>query len=98
MTPDRRKFLIAGGATVVGLVTPDGARADANTDAAAFIKAHVEKIRPLEIASNNAWWKANITGKDEDFGKKEEAQNEIDAALADKAAFAKLKDLKTAKD
>ena len=98
MTPDRRKFLIAGGATVAGLVTPKAALADANTDAAAFIKAHVEKIRPLEIASNKAWWTANITGKDEDFKTKEDAQNKIDEALADKPTFAKLKALKEAKD
>ena len=98
MTPDRRKFLIAGGATVAGLVTPAVALADANTDAAAFIKVHVEKIRPLEIASNKAWWTANISGKDEDFKTKEDAQNKIDEALADKPTFAKLKALKAAKD
>ena len=98
MTPDRRQFLIAGGATVAGLVTPDVALADANTDAAAFIKVHVEKIRPLEIASNKAWWTANISGKDEDFKTKEDAQNKIDEALADKPTFAKLKALKAAKD
>src|SRR5205814_2136884 len=98
MTPDRRKFLIAGGATVAGLVSPEVALADANTDAAAFIKGHVDKIRPLEIASNIAWWNANISGKDEDFTKKEDAQNKIDEALGDKEAFAKLKALKTAKD
>ena len=32
---------------------------------------------------NIAWWNANISGKDEDFKQKEEAQNKIDAALAD---------------
>ena len=45
-----------------------------------------------------AWWTANITGNDDDFKKKEDAQNKIDAALADKTAFGKLKALKAAKD
>lgn len=97
MTPDRRQFLAAGGATVAGLVTPQVLLADPNKDAAAFIKAHVDKMRPLEIASGIAWWNANITGKDDDFKKKEDAQNKIDEALADKPTFEKLKALKDAK-
>ena len=97
MTPDRRQFLVAGGATVAGLATPQVVLADPNKDAAAFIKAHVDLIRPLEIASGMAWWNANISGKDEDFKKKEDAQNKIDEALAKKDAFAKLKALKEAK-
>ncbi len=45
-----------------------------------------------------AWWNANTTGKDEDFKKKEEAQNKIDAALSDTKTFAALKALKAAAD
>ena len=41
-----------------------------------------------DIAANLAWWNANTTGKDEDFKKKEEIQNELDAALADALQFA----------
>jgi peptidyl-dipeptidase A len=59
-----------------------------------FIDSYTAKIRPLEIAANRAWWDANMTGKDEDFKRKEEAQNRIDAALSDKAAFAEVKTLK----
>ena len=44
-----------------------------------------------------AWWNANISGKDEDFKKKEEAQNQIDEALADKEHFAELKAIKQLK-
>jgi peptidyl-dipeptidase A len=61
-----------------------------------FIAAHEARLRPLEIASALAWWNANISGKDEDFAKKEEAQNKIDAALADRAAFKELKSLHAA--
>ena len=72
--------------------------ADANEQAAAFIKDHVSKLRPLEVQSGVAWWNANTTGKDEDFKKKEEAQNKIDEALSDKTTFDRLKPLKSAAD
>lgn len=63
-----------------------------------FIADHEKRIRPLDIAAGLAWWNANTTGKDEDFKKKEEAQNKIDEALANREVFADLKKLKEAKD
>ncbi len=60
-----------------------------------FVEAHEKKLRPLEIAAGLAWWNANISGKDDDFKKKEDAQNKIDEALADAAAFKELKAIKT---
>ena len=59
-----------------------------------FVAAHEAKLRPLEIAGGLAWWNANISGKDEDFKKKEEAQNRIDEALADAEKFKELKEIK----
>lgn len=59
-----------------------------------FVEEHTAKLRPLEIAGSRAWWDANVTGKSEDFKKKIDAQNKIDAALSDRAAFAKVKELK----
>src|SRR5207248_8946600 len=52
------------------------------------------KLRPLEIRAGHAWWDANISGKDEDFKRKEEAQNRIDEALADAVAFKELQAIK----
>src|SRR5262245_4853478 len=77
-------------------MTPFLADADPSTTTKArdFIEKFTAKIRPLDIAANRAWWDANITGKDEDFKRKEEAQNKIDALLADQAAFAEVKLLK----
>jgi peptidyl-dipeptidase A len=98
MTPDRRSFLIAGSAAVGGLMTPETALADAAADAAKFIADHEREIRPLEIQAGMAWWTANISGRDDDFKKKENAQNEIDSALSNKTKFATLKALKAAKD
>ena len=88
MTLDRRNFLLTGGAAVAATVLPTSASAaDANDEAATFIKDHVAKLRPLEVHGNIAWWNANISGNDDDFKKKEDAQNKIDEALADKKAF-----------
>ena len=79
---------------------PTGAFASpqATERAKKFIADHELRIRPLEISSTLAWWNANISGKDEDFKKKEEAQNRIDEALANKEKFAELKAIKQLKD
>src|SRR4051794_29822203 len=99
MTLDRRQLLAAGGTAVAATVLPDNLTgADANDEAAAFIKGHVARLRPLEVQANVAWWNANVTGKDEDFKKKEDAQNAIDAALAQKEPFERVKALKAAAD
>jgi peptidyl-dipeptidase A len=66
--------------------------------AKSFIAAHEKTIRPLEIASGKAWWDANTQGRDEDYKKKEELQNKLDAALADPKRFAELKELKELRD
>src|ERR1041385_3102240 len=60
------------------------ADASMTTRAQTFIQAHVAKLQPLEKAAALAWWDANISGKDDDFKRKEETQNQIDAALADR--------------
>ena len=65
--------------------------------ASAFIQGHEAKIKPLELAAAIAWWNANVSGKDADFQAKEDAQNKLDAALADRAVFAELKAVKDAK-
>src|SRR5436305_90784 len=98
MTPDRRQFIVAGGSAVAASLTPVASAADATDRARKFVAAHEAKVKPLEIAAGIAWWDANITGRDEDFKRKEEAQNKIDAALSDRAAFAELKELKAARD
>ena len=59
-----------------------------------FVKDHEARLRPLDTAANLAWWNANTTGKDEDFDRKNKAQNRIDEALSDPKRFAEFKDLK----
>src|SRR6185437_14489446 len=91
MSFDRRSFLIAGGAAVAATLTAESARADANGDAAKFIADHERTVKPLEVQAGIAWWNANISGKDDDFKKKEDAQNAIDAALSNPEAFAEMR-------
>ena len=70
------------------------AAADTVTDKAKqFVAAHEARFKPLEIAASIAWWEANTTGADAAYKKKEDAQNKMDAALADPAVFKELKGL-----
>src|SRR5438552_10783496 len=83
-------------AVVVAASVSLNAHARSADDARArkFIAEHEASIRPLEKAVNLAWWNANVSGKDEDFKIKEQAQNKLDEALADKSRFAELKAIK----
>jgi peptidyl-dipeptidase A len=58
-----------------------------------FVADHERRIKKLDIAANLAWWEANTSGSKEAFARKVEAQNKIDAALADKKIFSTVKDL-----
>jgi peptidyl-dipeptidase A len=77
---------------------PGGAAAGPNATGRArkLVESYTARVRPLEVAANRAWWNANITGKDEDFKAKEEAQNKLDAVLADKALFQEVKAVREA--
>src|SRR5262245_34299462 len=59
-----------------------------------FVEEHTSKLRPLEVAAAVAWWDANISGNDEDFKKKEQAQNRIDEVLANPETFRTVKELR----
>ncbi len=90
----RRGFI----ATLIGLVVgSSGLAVAANPQTARaqkFIDGYLAKMRPIEKSAAIAWWNANTSGSEDDFKKKEEAQNRIDAALADPAAFRELKTIR----
>jgi peptidyl-dipeptidase A len=67
---------------------------EATDRARRFVKDYTAKIRPLEVAANRAWWNAMLSGKDEDFKAKEDAQNKIDAVLSSKDDFKEVKAIK----
>jgi peptidyl-dipeptidase A len=77
------------------IAMPMDAEAQIADDVARWVVAeHEDKVKPLEIAAALAWWNANVSGKDEDFKAKEEAQNRLDAALSDRAAFDRIEGLR----
>ena len=88
-------FVVLAAALAVWRPMVGVAASPASARAQKFIDAHVAKLRPLEIKAGLAWWDANVSGKDEDFKRKEEAQNRIDEALANSEAFKELKAIKT---
>jgi peptidyl-dipeptidase A len=92
----RREFLIAGGAAMAAThLLPETAAAQGpDVVVLAAIDAHVKKLKPLEISAGLAWWEANTTGSEAAYKKKEETQNAIDVALADKESFKRFKDMR----
>ncbi|MSU78104.1 MAG: peptidase M3 [Gemmataceae bacterium] len=84
------------GALSWALTPSANADAGATKKARDFLDAFTRRIRPLDITVNRAWWDANMTGKPEAFKAKEDAQNKLDALLADKQQFAELKTIKDA--
>lgn len=85
-------------AGVLGMIYLNAvASEEGNARARKVVEDYSTRVRPLDIAVNRAWWDANITGKDEDFKRKEEAQNKLDALLSDKTTFAGIKAVKDSK-
>ena len=56
-----------------------------------FIEMYERVVRPLEIEVARSNWKANISGTEADFSKKEEAETRLGLQLADHKTFAELK-------
>jgi peptidyl-dipeptidase A len=65
--------------------------------AKAFIDEHVAAVEPLQEEIARWSWEANVTGKDEDFKRKEEAQKKFDAIVSNPKMFARLKEIRSAK-
>ena len=68
-----------------------------NTAEATFLDLetnYADQFRPLLIASNQAWWHANLTGLDEAFQAKRAAEDTIVELHADQKIFTKLETLR----
>ncbi|HET6879965.1 MAG TPA: M2 family metallopeptidase [Pirellulales bacterium] len=63
----------------------------ADREARDLVADYEKRIRPIEIEVNRRWWDANVTGADEAYRQKQEAENRLDEALADRDRFARLK-------
>ena len=75
-----------------------GSAAEKENDARAkrFVEYYEATVRPLEIEAARCFWTANITGKEEDYQKKQEAEEKVDLLLSDPQKFAELKAIKEA--
>ncbi|HVC92442.1 MAG TPA: M2 family metallopeptidase [Pirellulales bacterium] len=71
--------------------------ADADKLAKQLVAEYERDFRPLEIEAGRRWWDANVTGSDEAYRLKQEAENQLDQALADRDRFARLKQCNAAK-
>ncbi len=63
----------------------------------ALVADYVARFRPLLIAANRAWWRANVTGLDDAFEAKRAAETAIVELHADHTVFAELETLRSAR-
>src|SRR5260370_35091118 len=84
---------LLGGLPLAAVAAPD-----VTERAKRFVKDPETRLGRLDVEAGRAAWEATISGKDDDFKRKEEAQNRIDAALADPKAWAEIKELKDKRD
>jgi peptidyl-dipeptidase A len=76
----------------LGIALSESAKAQDMAEAAkGFVREYEDKIQPIKIEASRAWWTANVSGKDQDFAAKEQAENRLDDALADTKQFSRLK-------
>jgi len=68
---------------------------DNDARARRFVQQYEETVRPLEIDVNHRWWDANLSGKDADYRKKEEAETRLELKLANPKPFAELKAIRS---
>lgn len=85
---------------LAAVVLSPAARADdssaADARARRFVQQYEATVRPLEIEVNRAMWTASVTGTDEDFRKKQEAEERLALRLSDPEEFAELKAIREA--
>jgi peptidyl-dipeptidase A len=71
-----------------------GGRTPAEKEFLALYDSYIAKYEPLFRKSEKAWWDANVTGADEAFARRREAENASVELHHDKVVFEKLKALK----
>jgi len=59
-----------------------------------FVEYYEATIRPAAIRAAKLFWVASLTGSEEDFHKKQAAEEALDLLLSDKEKFAELKAIK----
>jgi peptidyl-dipeptidase A len=97
---DRRAVAsLCGVLLAATLIAPSAANAavraeiDSNIRARRVIATYETTIRPLEVQAARCWWDANISGRAEDYRKKQQSESQIGVCLAQSQSFAELKAL-----
>jgi peptidyl-dipeptidase A len=93
-------FVIAAALVLAAIMAGPAAAQQPNQDndarAKRFVEYYETTVRPLEIEAALLYWTANITGKEEDYEKKQAAEEKLDIALSNPKQFAELKAVKQA--
>lgn len=76
---------------VPGTAAGDSPDRDNDARARRFLQSYEATIRPMEIEVGRRWWDANVSGKDEDYQRKQEAETRLDVKLSEPGPFAELK-------
>ena len=65
---------------------------DVEMDFGTFVEKHVEEVAPLEKEGSIAYWKAAVSGAEEDFRKYSGIRLEMEKIYSDKASFELVRD------
>jgi peptidyl-dipeptidase A len=63
----------------------------AEQEFSAYLDSFVAKLKPLYKADALAWWVSSISGKDEDFARRTDLDNQMDRLFSNRADFARIK-------
>ncbi len=85
---------LALAAIIVGPTAAQEPNQDNDARARQFVDYHEAIAVPLEIEAALAFWAANVTGKEEDFRTKQNAEERNDLCLANPKRFAELKSIR----
>ena len=87
------EFFLGSLALLAIVVRSNAAGSAEDNEAAAkqFIARYEATVKPLEIEVARRWWNANLTGKDDDYRLKQEAETRLELQLSDPKTFAELK-------
>jgi len=81
-------FLLPLAAAVVPAMAAEPENSGDDARARRFVEYYETTVRPLEIEAARLFWTANVTGKEDDFQKKQEAEEKVELCLADPQRFA----------
>lgn len=82
---------IAGALIVAAAFGTVSAAENVDTLAREILAEHANRIKPLEITAARRFWDANVNGTQDNYRLKDDADERLDAALADRTWFERLK-------